>query len=114
MATITPMEKNQPQKKQIKMPSKKGGTGAKAVSGSGMDRSVEKKQSAWKKYALVGAALLAAGYVFYHVFLSSSGRALSVDQNRIVVSEVISGTFEDFIPVRGRVTTSQDRLSRRH
>jgi len=30
-----------------------------------------------------------------------------VDQDRIIVSTVISGTFEDFIPVRGRVTPAK-------
>ena len=105
MATITPMEKNQPQKKQIKMPAKKGG--AAAVSGSGMDRTVSKKNDGWKKYAMLGTAVAIAGYIFYNVFATGGGRALSVDQNRIVVSSVTSGTFEDFIPVRGRVTPAK-------
>jgi HlyD family secretion protein len=37
----------------------------------------------------------------------STGKVISVDNSRIVVSKVTSGIFEDFIPIRGRVTPAK-------
>ena len=37
----------------------------------------------------------------------STGKVLSVDNSRIVISKVTSGVFEDFIPIRGRVTPAK-------
>ncbi|WNC67493.1 HlyD family efflux transporter periplasmic adaptor subunit [Thalassotalea nanhaiensis] len=107
MGTITPMEQTSKAKKEIKMPAKKSNNSSKAVSGAGMDRKVTRKQNPLKKWS--GIAVLAAAifYLGYQFITSPSGRSLSVDQNRIVVSTVTSGTFEDFIPVRGRVTPAK-------
>ncbi|NVJ69994.1 MAG: efflux RND transporter periplasmic adaptor subunit [Alphaproteobacteria bacterium] len=75
-----------------------------AVSGSGMDRRVEKKKTPWKKVGIAAIALVAIGFIGTMVMDASGGRSFRVDQDRIVVSSVTTGTFEDFIPVRGRVT----------
>ena len=37
----------------------------------------------------------------------STGKVLSVDNSRVVISKVTSGVFEDFIPIRGRVTPAK-------
>ena len=39
----------------------------------------------------------------YAIATKPSGKALSVDSTRLIVSSVTTGTFEDFIPIRGRV-----------
>jgi len=102
MAKVTPMEQANKQKKEIKMPAKKGSN----KSGAGMDRKVTRKNNPMKRVAVVAAGLIAA-YFIYVIILSPTGQSLTVDQNRIVISDVISGTFEDFIPVRGRVAPAK-------
>lgn len=120
MGTVTDMEQKKQATKTISMPGSAdkaktshtagGPTGPKgphmsgAVSGSGMDRRVEKKKTPWKKVGIAAIALVAIGFIGTMVMDASGGRSFRVDQDRIVVSSVTTGTFEDFIPVRGRVT----------
>jgi len=70
---------------------------------SGMDRVVEK--TTWQKYRKPvtwgGFALLAL--VLFWYFKPDAGRVLRVQNDRIVVSTVSSGEFDDYIPVRGQV-----------
>ena len=73
------------------------------VSGQAMDRRVEKTTS-WGRYAgyaAGGIALLAFAWWFVDVLLG--GRSLSINAERITVSTVTVGTYEDFIPLRGRL-----------
>lgn len=77
------------------------------ISGAGMDRKVEKKNPLLKKWGPLALVVLVAGYLAYEIFIGSAGRSLEVRESRIQISEVTSGTFEDFIPVRGRVTPAQ-------
>jgi HlyD family secretion protein len=77
------------------------------ISGAGMDRKVEKKNPHLKKWGPLALVVLVAGYLAYEIFIGSAGRSLEVRESRIQISEVTSGTFEDFIPVRGRVTPAQ-------
>lgn len=82
-------------------------TAAGAVTGAGMDRKVEVKKAKWHKQ---GAAVLAGAALLWFAFNLSqqgSGKVLAVNSERIVVSQVTSGTFEDFIPVRGRVAPAK-------
>jgi len=78
-----------------------------AVSGSGMDRKVKANVNPLKKWltiTLITLAIVIAGYLILN---KSTGKVLSVDNSRIVVSKVTSGIFEDFIPIRGRVTPAK-------
>ena len=78
-----------------------------AVSGAGMDRKVTTNVSPLKKWlslSLVVLLIICAGYM---IASKSTGKVLSVDNSRIVVSKVTSGVFEDFIPIRGRVTPAK-------
>lgn len=73
------------------------------ISGQGMDRRVERR-TPWPKVAgWALAALVAAGFVAWLTLLLIGGRSLTVQSGRIVVSEVTSGTFEDFVPLRGQL-----------
>jgi len=78
-----------------------------AKSGAGMDRKISKTNSPFKKYGPTALVVVVISLVIYYFITSPSGRVLNVDQNRIVISTVTSGTFEDFIPVRGRVTPAK-------
>lgn len=81
-----------------------GGGHGPAVSGSGMDRRVEKKKTPWKKVAIAAAVVAGGVFVSQMVMDASGGRSFKVAESRVVISSVTTGTFEDFIPVRGRVT----------
>jgi HlyD family secretion protein len=91
MGTISPM--GNPQEK-VTAP---GGSQA-----SGMDRHIEKKRFPLKPLGILGlvATLLIGGWF---AFLSPGGRSLTVADNRLMLSPVSAGIFEDTIPVRARV-----------
>ena len=70
---------------------------------SGMDRVVEK--TTWQKFrkpVTWGVVALLALVLFWY-FKPDAGRVLRVQNDRIVVSTVSSGEFDDYIPVRGQV-----------
>lgn len=73
------------------------------ISGQGMDRKVQKKTPLTSKAAYAAAALLLIAFAWWFVDTLLGGRSLSVNSQRITVSPVTVGTFEDFIPLRGRL-----------
>ncbi len=73
------------------------------VSGEGMDRRVEKQASLTRKAAIAAVGLLVAIFAWWFIDTLMSGRSLSINSERITVSDVTVGTFEDFIPLRGRL-----------
>ena len=79
------------------------GTQGVNISGQGMDRVVEKRTPLARKIAYGAAALLAALFIYWLVGMLLGGRSLSVNSQRIFISDVTVGTFEDFIPLRGRL-----------
>ena len=74
-----------------------------SISGQGMDRRVEKKTPVARKLMYGVVALLVLLFAGWLVSTLLAGRSLSVNSERIAVSEVSVGTFEDFIPLRGRL-----------
>lgn len=73
-------------------------------SGVAMDRKVDTRRPRLLRYtivALLGAAFMTAIWL---LLSAEDGRSLQVDSQRITVSAVTRGTFEDFIPIRGSVT----------
>ncbi len=94
-------------RKEIRLPQKKTTAKRPSISGSAMDRKISRNVNPFKKYLLIGLVVTGIVLLVFSFLNSSGGRVLTVDQNRIVVSKVISGTFEDFIPVRGRVTPAK-------
>ena len=103
------MEKIQKIPKKVTLPEEdvKPAKPAKPISGSGMDRVVEKKGFDYRRWSLIGLAVIVVGYLIYTAVMDSMGRSLLVNEGRIQISTVKAGTFEDFIPVRGRVTPAQ-------
>jgi len=73
------------------------------ISGQGMDRKVQKKTPVGKKVGYVVAALLLVAFGWWFVDTLLQGRSLTVNSQRITVSPVTVGTYEDFIPLRGRL-----------
>jgi len=78
-----------------------------AVSGAGMDRKVTTNVSPMKKWLSLTLIILLIIFAGYMITNKSTGKVLSVDSSRIVISKVTSGVFEDFIPIRGRVTPAK-------
>jgi HlyD family secretion protein len=72
-------------------------------SGQGMDRKVAKKAPLSRKVGILAGFILAIVFAWWLIDTLSNGRSLSVNSGRITVSEVTVGTFEDFIPLRGRL-----------
>ena len=73
------------------------------LSGGGMDRVVERRGVPLRIKIAAGVVLLAiilAGFLFY----APRGDSQTVDAGRLTISEVSRGTFDDFIPLRARVT----------
>jgi hypothetical protein len=66
---------------------------------SGKDKVIEK--TAWQKYRkpLSGGAIALFGLMAFWVLNPAAGRALKVQNDRIVISTVSRGEFDDFIPV---------------
>jgi HlyD family secretion protein len=77
--------------------------GRNSISGQGMDRRVAKKAPLGRKVAYGIAGLLVLLFAGWLVSTLLAGRSLSVNSERIAVSDVTVGTFEDFIPLRGRL-----------
>jgi|TARA_Y100000310_G_scaffold251125_1_gene257547 HlyD family secretion protein len=69
-----------------------------------MDRKVAKSRYPVKKITMGVAAVVAIALITWAIMSETGGRSFSIDQDRIVISPVTSGVFEDFIPIRGRVT----------
>ncbi|MFC3711874.1 efflux RND transporter periplasmic adaptor subunit [Sphingoaurantiacus capsulatus] len=76
-----------------------------AVSGSGMDKVVEKKGLSQRVKMMIGGGAAAIALVGFFM-LAPTGDSQTVDASRITVSTVSKGVFEDFLPLRGRVTPS--------
>lgn len=75
------------------------------VSGSGMDRVVEKKGLSQRVKMMIGGGAAAVALASFLVF-APTGESQTVEASRITVSTVSKGVFEDFLPLRGRVTPS--------
>jgi HlyD family secretion protein len=77
--------------------------GDRPVTGSGMDQVVETRKLSMKvKAALGGAVVLIAALLFW--WFAPSGSSQTVGADHVTISTVTRGTFDDFIPLRARVT----------
>jgi HlyD family secretion protein len=74
-----------------------------AVSGGAMDRVVERKKID-KRVLIAGGAGIVLILILLFWLFAPSADSQTVSRNRLTISEVRQGTFEDFLPLRGRVT----------
>lgn len=75
-----------------------------AHTGEGMDRKIIKKNNL-PKMTFFGLIALGAMVGIYLIADSLMvGRTFRVEESRLVISTVTSGVFEDYIPIRGKVT----------
>ncbi len=72
-------------------------------SGSGMDRVVEKKKWPPRRIAMVGGIAAFVMLVGYGFWTQGGGTKLRVEQDKLTISEIARGDFQEFIPVIGGV-----------
>ena len=73
------------------------------ISGDGMDRIVERKRID-KKILIAGATGVALLLALLFWLFAPRADSMSVPRDRLAISTVEAGTFDDFLPLRGRVT----------
>jgi HlyD family secretion protein len=78
-----------------------------ASAGAGMDRKISPQRNPLKRTILLLIGFSVVALLVYWLLNVPSGKALSVATDRIAISTVQSGIFEDFIPIRGRVTPAK-------
>ena len=74
-----------------------------AVSGGAMDKVVEVKKIDRRVLIAGGAAALLLIVLLFWLSAPRAG-SQTVSASRLQISTVSNGTFEDFLPIRGRVT----------
>jgi len=74
-----------------------------AVSGGAMDRVVERKRIDRRILIAGGAAAVLLLILIFWLFAPRAD-SITVARDRLAIGEVQSGVFEDYLPVRGRVT----------
>lgn len=72
-------------------------------SGASMDRVVQRRMTLQRKLAIGAGGLGVLLFAWWVLDTIAGGRSLSVNSQRVVVSAVTVGTFEDFVPLRGRL-----------
>jgi HlyD family secretion protein len=68
-----------------------------------MDRKIEKKKWTAKNISYYSAAALFVLFVIYNFVFSDSSRKLNIDTERLSISTVESGPFQEFTPVTGTI-----------
>ena len=78
-----------------------------AVSGAGMDKKINTGTNRYKKWLIPAFLVGILAAMISVIGAKTSERILAVDNTRVVISSVSNGVFEDFIPIRGRVTPAK-------
>lgn len=98
------MELKAQHKKTFQIP--EAGRANKSRSGAGMDKKVVARSTPWKKAIVFTCGVIIVAALVWGINQTGE-RALSVDKNRLNIATVERGIFEDFIPLRGRVTPAK-------
>jgi HlyD family secretion protein len=78
-------------------------SGSEAVSGGAMDRVVERKRID-RRIIIAGAGGAALLLIVLFWLFAPRADSVTVSQERLTIATIESGTFDDFLPLRGRVT----------
>ena len=76
---------------------------AEAISGGAMDKVVVRKRIAPRVLIAGGAAAVLLLVLLFWLFAPRAD-SMTVARDRLTISEAQQGTFDDFLPVRARVT----------
>jgi len=68
-----------------------------------MDRKIEKKRWTPKKLTGIAGGVIVGVFIIYQIGFSDKSSRLNVDRQRLVISTVKRGDFQEFIPVIGTV-----------
>jgi HlyD family secretion protein len=68
-----------------------------------VDRVIEKKRFSAKRIAMIVGSTLLVSFIGYLVISSSGKEKLNVEAERITISDVKQGDFQEFIPINGIV-----------
>lgn len=68
-----------------------------------MDKPIQKKRWTTRNILLISAGALFTGFVLYNVVLGDTRSTLNVERDKITISNVERGVFQEFIPVTGTV-----------
>ena len=68
-----------------------------------MDRKIEKKKFTPKNVAIYSASILFVLFVLYNLIFSDASKKLNVETERITISTVEKGLFQEFTPITGLV-----------
>lgn len=68
-----------------------------------MDRVIAKKRWSTKRLLTIGGIAAIAALIFFSIYFTSGNRRLNVNTERITISEVKKGSFQETIPVNGIV-----------
>ena len=69
-----------------------------------MDRVIEKKRWSKKRILTIAGILALVGLIAASYYYTSGNSKLNVDTERITISEITKGPFQEFIPVNGSGT----------
>lgn len=72
-----------------------------------MDRIIEKKKFTPKKIALYASGTVFLLFTLYVFVFSDQSKKINTEKDRITISEVKSGKFQDYIPISGTVEPIQ-------
>lgn len=68
-----------------------------------MDKKIEKKRWTPKKIVIIVSSLFFGGFVLYLTVLGDTRSKLNIERDKITVTTVSPGVFQEFIPVTGTV-----------
>lgn len=71
---------------------------------SGMDRRIERKRWTTKRIVWLAAAVVAVALIGYGMISVGGSSTVRLESERLTISEVTQGAFQEFIPVSGIVT----------
>lgn len=69
-----------------------------------MDRPIIVRRPQWRSWIWVGGAILVVAMVLGIYYMVPHGKVISLPKDQITVGEVVSGIFEDYVPIRGMVS----------